>query len=219
MYKFNKLVCLLLFVVLFGFLLCGCGITLNKETISNEVNNVEITNTSKSLTDNQAKIIFKDIHELILSTYSSETYKLDNFAIEFENEKNEENKVLVDVNVDFDMTLIRHPENSPLIKGMKKALSEINNDKEKEIALKTIDGFLKEIIPEYNKTNRNMFNLRMELEDGSKSNLKYKLFYLLENAGQVAMHPAKEYFEENFKEDANEKEKMGFDLVKEELTQ
>ncbi|MNJ67181.1 hypothetical protein D3C77_633330 [compost metagenome] len=102
---------------------------------------------------------------------------------------------------------------------MKKALSEAETDKEKEAAQQTIEGHLKEMEADYNQTVRINAPLRIELESSSKDNLKYTLYYLVENGGEVTKHPAKAYFEENFKEDRTQKQQMGYDLIKEELAQ
>ncbi|RXZ78570.1 hypothetical protein EBB07_26315 [Paenibacillaceae bacterium] len=216
--KINRIFLFLLLAVgIIGFVLSGCTDPQSEANLSNGITNDQINNES-SLTTEQANIVFRAVQELLLSTYPRETDKLDNISIHFTNEQTDNNVSILDVNVEADMTSIRKPEDSPLIAGMQKALSEANNDVEKKAGKQLIDGHLKEMAPYFNKTGRALFPLRLTFENGDKSDFKYELFYLLSISEQVTIYPAKTYFEEHFKEDSVEKEQMGYEMMKEELS-
>ncbi|MEK3785444.1 hypothetical protein [Paenibacillus sp. FSL K6-1230] len=181
--------------------------------------NEQITNNATSLSAEQAKTIFKDIQDLYSSIYNSDINKLENFTIAFSNEQKQGTATFIDADVEVDMTLIRHPEDSPLIQGMKKAIAEIKNDADQARAETTMEGYLKEMEAEYKQTARVNAPMQIELNTSNAGDFAYTLYYLVENGGEITKYPAKEYFEDHFKENAVDKEQQGYDLIKQELAQ
>lgn len=218
MVKINKILILLLSMIILGLYLGGCEVNNSKKSISKEVEKDKIINNTKSLTREEAKVILQDIKKLCEISFEKESYTLENFEIKFTNEKIKNNNTVIDVNIGYDVTLIRHPLNSPLIKGMMQVLSELEDEKEKEIAQNTIDGYLKEMLPEYNLTERLNNEFKLELKKKNKNNLEYDLFYPEMIGGEVTMYPAEEYYIKNFKEDKSKREEMGIKIIKEELS-
>lgn len=190
-----------------------------QETDGQKALNEQITNTATSLSTEQGKAIFKDIQDLYLSIYNSDINKLENFTVVFSNEQKQGTTTSIDADVEVDMTLIRHPEDSPLIQGMKKAIAEIKNDADKARAETIMEGYLKEMEAEYKQTARVIAPMQIELNTNNESNFAYTLYYLVENGGEITKYPAEEYFEDNFKENAADKEQQGYDLIKQELAQ
>lgn len=223
----KKLFTVLMAVLCAGALLGGCMTGSNdkeqahepQESNGEQALNEQITNTATSLSTEQGKAIFKDIQDLYLSIYNSDINKLENFTVVYSNEQKQGTTTSIDADVEVDMTLIRHPEDSPLIQGMKKAIAEIKNDADKARAETTMEGYLKEMEAEYKQTTRVIAPMQIELNTNNENDFAYTLYYLVENGGEITKYPAKEYFEDNFKENAADKEQQGYDLIKQELAQ
>ncbi len=79
----------------------------------------------------------------------AEVYAFDNYDITIHNETEENGTLSVDVLVD--MTLIRNPQESPYVLGMKTAVDEIANTAEKEFAQQKLDAYLEMVMPYYNQ--------------------------------------------------------------------
>ncbi|MFM1654116.1 hypothetical protein ACI7RC_18750 [Brevibacillus sp. B_LB10_24] len=135
-------------------------------SLSHEEHANNIHNTTTSLTNEQAAMIFAKIKSHILTKYAG-IYSFDHFSVEFVNEKMENGKISIDVNVDVDMTLIRHPADSPYVKEMQAALSASGSAKEKEMGQREIDAFLKEVEPYYHTPSPSAFLYRIELANPS----------------------------------------------------
>jgi len=221
------MLCVAMLLYVLGSLISGCGETekakpnepqdtVQKET-TEETKNDHIKLESEYLTIQQADKVFKDIKETLESTYNG-IKTLDNLSIEFTNEKVDGDKVSIDVNLNEYWTQFRKPEEHPLIIGMNKALSEVKTEKEKEVGQKMIEGHLLEMNPYYNKSVFSNMFLRMEFDKESKEKFKYNLYFLSEVAGIITAYPWKEYIDEHFKEDSEAKEKMGYEMMKKELS-
>jgi len=143
-----------------------------------------IKNTSKSLTNKQAQVIFGDIKKQLLFEYG-DIYSFHNFSGEFENERIEDGSTLIDVNIYADMTLTRHPSDSPFIKGMVEAVSEIDDEAEKGLIQDKINGYINEIETlYYNKPDASVFIYTIKLKSNTlktdnllDKDIQYELFY------------------------------------------
>ncbi|WP_430110432.1 amidase domain-containing protein [Paenibacillus sp. B1-33] len=121
---------------------------------------IQLSNTS--LTDKQAAVLANYVQKQLFSKYAG-LYTFDHFSFEFGNEKIESDKFSIDVNVNVDMTLIRNPIDSPYVKGMQTAVSELRNEHEKMIGQNEIDAFLQETESYYNTPSPSTFLYRMEI--------------------------------------------------------
>ncbi len=147
-----------------------------------------IINNSKSLTDEHAQVIFGDIKEQIVHKYS-DIYSFENFQAEFENERIEDARTLVDINIYTDMTLTRNPSDSPFVKGMLEALTEIEQKAEKQLVQDKIDEYVAEIETlYYNKSDASVFIYAIELGNKLDNNVEYELFYRTD-AEEVILEP------------------------------
>ncbi|KOP65575.1 hypothetical protein AMS62_10200 [Bacillus sp. FJAT-18019] len=200
-------------IVLF-ILLTGCGPTKVKED-KPEAEQQE--KGAHELSDKDKNIITEDIKTLFSETWDRQHYRIENISVQFLNGKDEGDKTIIDANVSYTMTLIRDPADSPLIRGMKEALAKIKPDDERKIAQDMIDGYLKEKEPEFNKEQQLSLPLKVEVTETGNSALEYQLLYPVTNGEEVTLHPAREYFLENFKENEAAQERMGEDMVNEEI--
>lgn len=211
--KTKKKTYLLLSAIMLVILSTGCGPTKVKE----DKPEAEQEKGPHELLEKEKKMITEDIEALFSETWDRQVYRIDNVSVQFLNEKDEGDKTLIDANVSYTMTLIRNPEDSPLIKGMKEALAKIKSDDERKIAQDMIDGYLKEKEPEFNQEQQLSLPLKVEVTDTGNSDLEYQLLYPVTNGEEVTLHPAREYFLENFKEDEAAQERMGEDMINEEI--
>jgi len=207
-------------IAIIAIFLVGCSNIQEEksiELVDLENGNDSFTNDSKYLTNEQAKAVYQDIVLLLQSTYPEETNQLKNAFVHFTDQKIDQNIVSVDAIVGVDSTSLIEADHAPLIVGMKRALLEVDDEKLKSAGTQYIDGHLKEMEPYYNSTNRLEFPLRLTFDQDNKGEFKYELFYLLTISGQNTLHPAQAYFDQHFKENAEEKEQLGYEMMKEEL--
>lgn len=114
----------------------------------NAAQNVTVTNES-SIQEAQVNAICDAVVENIEENYE-DVYAFDNYNITVHNQTEEGEKVYVDIDVLVDMTLIRNPQDSPYVKGMKTAVDEIADATEKDIAQQEYDAYLEKVMPFYN---------------------------------------------------------------------
>jgi|GEM_PF-1319136 len=184
--------------------------------VSQTIGSQDIMNTSVSLSDGQAQVIFDKLKDRILNEYG-EAYSLTNFKGEFNNERTEAGTVLIDVNIYTDMTLTRHPSDSSFVKGMFEALSQVESVSEKQFIDNKIDEYVKEVETlYYNKADASVFTYAIELKvnkllDKQEPNLAvdYDLYYRTD-AEEVVLEPVTT---ERKAEDSLEAEKNGMEYV------
>lgn len=176
-------------------------------TTTEEVDtDIDIVNECESLTPDKANAIVKEIREIMIDTQQVAN-RLENFSMKFENEKKEDGKIIIDITVEADWTTIRKPEDNPIIIGMNQVVEELKTEEEKEKAKVIISGFLAEMEPDYNKTERLPEYLKVRFENEEDSN--YELLYPEVLDGKTTLYPMKEYYEENFKENREERIQLG----------
>ncbi len=115
----------------------------------NAAQEVAVTNETSFLGEEQVDAICKAVVENIEENYEG-VYAFDNYDITVHNQTEKGDALYVDVDVLVDMTLIRNPEDSPYMMGMKAALDEIAGAEENEIAQQEYDAYLQKIMPYYN---------------------------------------------------------------------
>lgn len=108
-----------------------------------------------------AEDAFYEIKDQIIDDYSH-LYKLDDFSYDY-TVRDEDDKKYLDINVYVDMTLTRHPSQSPYVLGMEKALSEVTDADDKKSLQEEIDAYVTEIETLYfNIPNRSTFTYAVE---------------------------------------------------------
>lgn len=112
-----------------------------------QTSNVTLDNIS--LQEDQIDIIVDAVVENIEQNYA-DVYAFDNYDITIHNETEEDGMLGIDVDVLVDMTLIRNPQDSPYVSGMKAAVDEIEDAAEKEFAQQELDAYLEMVMPYYN---------------------------------------------------------------------
>lgn len=211
MKKFNVLK-ILLPCLCIAFVCIGCSNKkqdkeIDLQTTTEETDtDIEIVNECESLTPDKANAIAKEIREIMIDTQQVAN-RLENFSMKFENEKKEDGKIIIDITVEVDWTTIRKPEDNPIIIGMIQVVEELKTEEEKEKARVIISGFLAEMEPDYNKTERLPDYLKVRFED--ETDLNYELLYPEVLDGKTTLYPMKEYYEENFKENREERIQLG----------
>jgi len=113
------------------------------------VQGIAVTKESGSIQEEQIDAICDEVVKNIEESYAG-VYSFDNYEITVHNETDEGDTLSVDIDVLVDMTLIRNPQESPYVIGMKTAVEEITDDAEKEIAQQELDAYLQKVMPYYN---------------------------------------------------------------------
>lgn len=202
----NKYMRLMLLYFCIAIFCIGCG-NKNLESSSNDKktdnDDIQIENNCKNLTTEKAAIIAKEIEKIIIDT-QKDVYKKDDFSIKFANEKKEET-FLIDITVKSQWTRVREIEENPIIIGMRKAKEKLKTEEEKEKAEGIIQDFLVEMrgeeeteqVPEYLK-------LKLDSKSGN-----YELFVKEDLNDETKLYPMKEYYVEHYKENTEERMKLG----------
>ena len=171
--------------------------------------NIIIENTSNKLSENEAVKYAKDIQKIMMETYKG-INSLENFKFIFEDGKNG-----IDITVESDWTTIRKPEENPILLGMKEEVEKLKDATKKKMAEDFIEDFRKEFEGEYQTTQRIEEKLILEKRDSKEG--EYEVFYPEEINGKITLYPMKEYYDENFKEDFEQRKELGRTTLLERL--
>ena len=171
--------------------------------------NIIIENTSNKLSENEAVKYAKDIQKIMVETYKG-INSLENFKFIFEDGKNG-----IDITVESDWTTIRKPEENPILLGMKEEVEKLKDATKKKMAEDFIEDFRKEFEGEYQTTQRIEEKLILEKRDSKEG--EYEVFYPEEINGKITLYPMKEYYDENFKEDFEQRKELGRTTLLERL--
>lgn len=173
----------------------------NENALSESVS----SGSSISLETQTAKVAFLDIKEQIIKDYG-ELYTLDDFSYDYK-VRDDQGKKYLDINVYVDMTLTRHPSQSPYVLGMQKALNEMEDSSVKKELQDEVDSYIKEIETLYfNIPDSSTFTYAVELNDDNglrtmSSETNYKLFYRTDTDEEILLADADNLAEvENFDE-------------------
>ncbi len=131
------------------------------------------------------------------------------------NERQKEGKTVIDVTVEVDWTTIRKPEENPVIIGMNEVVESLKTEEEKKKAKVIISGFLAEMEGEYNITERLPHYFRVIFED--RSDLNYEIFCMQSIKEDTILYPMREYYEKNYKENREERIKLGRETLLENM--
>lgn len=177
-------------------------------------NDIKIENECENLTSGKANAIAKEIKEIMIET-QKDINVLENFSVKFSNERPKEEKTVIDVTVEADWTTIRKPEDNPVIIGMNEVVESLKTEEEKKKAKVIISGFLAEMEGEYNKTERLPDYFRVTFKD--KSDLNYEIFCMQSIKEDTILYPMREYYEKNYKENREERIKLGRETLLENM--
>ena len=169
-------------VVLSFIIILGISPTI----FAGESSHVDQSNVESSIVD----IAYKDIRDQIMHDYD-ELYNLDNFTYEF-TPREAQGQHFFDIDIFVDMTLTRHPAESPFVKGMTQALEESSNGSEKEMLQKEIDAYVQEIQEQYlNVPNRSTFTYTIGLDNMQLSSLdqtpEYQIYYRTDTENEIVL--------------------------------
>ena len=168
-----------------------------------------VENTRNQLSEKEAVKYAKDIQKIMVETYKG-INSLENFKFIFEDGKNG-----IDITVESDWTTIRKPEENPILLGMKEEVEKLKDASKKKMAEDFIEDFRKEFEGEYQTTQRIEEKLILEKRDSKEG--EYEVFYPEEINGKITLYPMKEYYDENFKEDFEQRKELGRTTLLERL--
>lgn len=141
-------------------------------------------------------------------------YDLENCMVYITEEGEEEGYIVRRMAFRADWQRIREPEDDPLIKGMVQAMEELKSDREKEAAKEIIDGYLVEMNSEpESETIETKFVAKISL----KSEM-VELLYPYVQEGRETLVPFREFTEENWMEDSEERMEEGKAIIRETLS-
>ncbi|KHL91583.1 hypothetical protein QW71_33730 [Paenibacillus sp. IHB B 3415] len=161
---------------------------MSTSVFANEQNSSENSNVLEIKSIEQA---YNEIKGQIVKDYQS-LYKMDNFTYEYDARVEPENKYY-DINIYVDMTLTRHPSDSPYVKGMEKALYESTDKVEAETIQNEIDTYVGEVEAlYYNIPNRSTFTYTVLLNNttslASRDSLpQYQIYYRTDADNEVVL--------------------------------
>lgn len=152
----------------------------------------------------------REIYEKIL-TMQQETYqgiqKVENSRMVFLDEEKNGRKVTVRAVFEADWTGIRKPGDHPMIQGMYKARDGLATAKEKKAADEYIQGWLAELEPQYQETQRVPWQIVVQFQETDTEG--YRLYYPFVQESKETLVPLEQYVQEHCKEDAKEQRKIG----------
>lgn len=181
--------------------------------------NVEQSFSTENISQAELDMLFTSFTDQIIKDYS-ELYDLDNFSYEY-TLRNENNIVYIDMDIYVDMTLTRHPSESPYIEGMLQALNEENDPTKKEVIQSEIDSFIERVENEsYKIKDKSTFTYTVLLEN---TNTTYSLdintlpVYYRYNVGDEVILIEESELQDV--EDSSIHKKNGYTFAKEQLQQ
>ncbi len=156
----------------------------------------DISMEGVALKKSVAKHMAEDVARL-MGEAGGKAYKLENFEFSIYELETESTKRLFRISVEADKTMLRSPEESPLIAGMKKAQAEFSYDAEREFAQRMIDSMVAQLEAEMVQHICEPAIFATLKEDGG-----YELTY-----GNADRTPLADYF---VKENREQEELLGY---------
>lgn len=176
---------------------------------------ITIGNFCENLSEDVARQIYGDIQNIMKETYEDRE-RLENYSVYFQNQLETDGRYQLELLVGVDWTTIRDPKEHPLILGMEEALETLASDEEKQIGRAYINGWLAELMPEFQVTERIPVFLRAYASKPDMSD--YELYCnIYTESGEETWVPMKDYYLEHYKENPEEKRQAGWDLLKEHV--
>ena len=130
----------------------GCGIILSHipgGLMAQAAEKTTVHNECSLLQEEQISGICDSVIENITESHAG-VYTYDGFDVTLYNERQEDGNIIVDVDVLAERILIREPQDSPYVQGMKAEIEELNTLEEKEDAMLALAAFLQQANQCYN---------------------------------------------------------------------
>lgn len=159
----------------------------------------------RHMTEALAEDIYQDVLALE-QELCDQINEIENSRIIYLTEETKENAVFIRAVFEADYTVIRKPEDHPMIQGMYEAADELLTEQEKKAADAYIDGHLKELYPLYQQTNRVPLDVVVKLDADSSG---YQLYYPYVENNKEKLKPLHKYAVKNWKEDPKQMKRMG----------
>lgn len=188
--------------------LVGCS--LNTDIISEE-KDIQI-NSSNTLTEKEADKIASEIIQ-IMTEAKQGIYKMENFKFEFSDDTTTDSGGSWIVKVDSEWILIREPEEAPVIKGMEEAKEKLQSAEQKDKAQEIINGYLAEMRPFLNESE----DMEWTLKIVQTTNDKFDILYCLRKDGEENWMKLRDYCNEYWREDEEEKRELGINTIESAL--
>ena len=118
---------------------------------------------------------------------------------------------MVDVDIDVDMTWTKNPIESDYIKGMKKAITNIQDNEERQMIQKEVDDEITDLMEMYNEKQLSEFSYRVELgKTNGKISIDNAKFYHRVDVDDDDVYTAKmpDNEEKNYEMGENDGEKF-----------
>lgn len=145
------------------------------------------------LDQNQADTISDYLEYCIVNKYEG-YYNFDDFRVIFHNEQYLDDIYSVDVDVITDMTLIRNPEDSAVVSGMKQEVQRLATTRQNNMAQNVLDNYLDEVSEYYNKPVETGFLFRINIAaatvDGVNTATEFDSFHRVDAEDGVILTPA-----------------------------
>lgn len=200
--------------LLAALLTAGCGVN-KSESMAPLPEEIKISDSCQWLTAQRAESVFQDIKDL-RETFAEGIGKVENPTIVFSKESKKEDTITVEADFEADYTIIRKPDDNPIIQGMYEAKKNLKLKKEKEFAEKCIQGYLTEMNATYQVTERYPTTVIVKFNTKDKPE-HYELFYDLVTEGKSNLAPFRQYAMENWKENVQERRQMGNEVLLENV--
>lgn len=205
-------------VVLFGLILTGYGLvqagTRQTEDDHKKSEGWRIQEDCTEITEEMAEEIYQKVLGLEQELYAGRM-TVENSRIVFLNEETAGAEITVRAVFETDLTSIRKSEDDPMIVGMCEARDTLTTDQERKAAEEYIEGWLMELRPQYQKTERVPMDIMIKL--AKENRREYRLYYPLREASKETLVPLEQYALENWKEDEEAKRQMGRDRLLESV--
>lgn len=168
----------------------------------------------RHMTETLAEDIYQEVLALELML-CEQINKIENSRMVFLSEETKEQEVFIRAVFEADYTLVRKPENHPMIQGMYEAVEELLADQEKQAADAYIDGHLKELYPSYQKKQRVPMEVVVKIDERDGS--RYQLYYPFVKNNKEKLKPLHKYAVTYWKEDPKKMRQLGRDMLLENV--
>ena len=135
----------------------------NGQTVkASEYDSIELKNSCTQLDNYQAEQLYMVALKNIMQRFGTD-YKFENYKINIRDAGEKDSLYMVDVDIDVDMTWTKNPIESDYIKGMKKAITNIRDNEERQMIQKEVDDEITDLMEMYNEKQLSEFSYRVEL--------------------------------------------------------
>lgn len=160
----------------------GCGVILSLipgGSTAQAAEKTTVHNECSLLQEEQISEISDSVIENITESHAG-VYTYDSFDVTLYNEHQEDGNIIVDVDVLAERVLIRDPQDSPYVQGMKEEIQALNTQEEKEDAMIALDAFLQQANQCYNVPVTIAYCYRISIPDVATVNAdatEYSFFH------------------------------------------